>query len=190
MSLDKELKTKQQIAATLKKLCKKQSLSSITVKEIITACEINRSTFYYHFPDKHGLMEWIFENDITSHFIKARERMWVNNTEHLLTVFHEDRSFYGQAVKSDMCDTFEVLLFQATYVKAKEFFDSISENARNQKEKYEFAARFYSYAFTGMYMEYISAGAKTSPSAEAVKFYDLIEPYFTNTIQHYFSVQY
>lgn len=187
--MDRDFKTKNQIAAAMKELCKKQSLSSITVKEIIYACDINRSTFYYHFPDKHGLIEWIFENDITSHFIKARERIWVSNTEHLLTVFHEDRSFYCQAIKSDIRDTFEVLLFQATYVKAKEFFDSISENARNQMERYEFAARFYSYAFTGMYMEYISSGAKTSPSAEAGKFYDLIEPYFTNTIQHYFSIQ-
>ena len=185
--MEKELKTKIQIAEAMKELCKKKPLRSVTVKDIIDACEINRSTFYYHFPDKHGLMEWIFENDITSHFIKARERMWVNNTEHLLNVFYEDSSFYSQAVKSDMRDTFEILLFQATYVKAKEFFDTIVEKAREQAERYEFAARFYSYAFTGMYMEYIASGAKTKPSEEATRFYDLIEPYFSSTIQHYFT---
>lgn len=186
--MEKELKTKNQIAAAMKELCKKQPLGSVTVKDIIYACDINRSTFYYHFPDKHGLMEWIFQNDITSHFIKARERMWIHNVEHLLTVFHEDRSFYAQAVKSDMRDTFEVLLFQATYIKAKEFFDSIHENASQKPERYEFAARFYSYAFTGMYMEYISSGAKSDPAREATKFYDLIDPYFAKTIDHYFSV--
>lgn len=186
--MEKKLKTKNQIAAAMKELCKKQPLGSVTVKDIIYACDINRSTFYYHFPDKHGLLEWIFQNDITSHFIKARERMWINNTEHLLTVFHDDRAFYTQAGKSDMRETFEVLLFQATYNKAKEFFDSIVANAFAKQDRYEFAARFYSYAFTGMYMEYISGGAKNDPAKEATKFYDLIDPYFAKTIQHYFQV--
>ena len=87
-----------------------------------------------------------------------------------------------------MRDTFEILLFQATYNKAKEFFDSLVADASAKQDRYEFAARFYSYAFTGMYMEYISGGAKNDPTREAIKFYDLIDPYFSKTIQHYFQI--
>ena len=41
--------TKRLIADTLKMLMLTKPFSKITVSEIITACRINRKTFYYHF---------------------------------------------------------------------------------------------------------------------------------------------
>lgn len=43
------LKTKQSLAAALKHAMEKKKLSKITVSELITACNVNRKTFYYHF---------------------------------------------------------------------------------------------------------------------------------------------
>ncbi len=52
------LRTKQAMAESLKKLMQKKPLSKITVNEIITDCDINRNTFYYHFENIYDLLKW------------------------------------------------------------------------------------------------------------------------------------
>lgn len=57
------LNTKNMIADSFKKLFEKETLSKITVSEIIEDCGINRKTFYYHFADLHDLLKWIVKQD-------------------------------------------------------------------------------------------------------------------------------
>ena len=55
--------TKRMLAQSLIQLLSQEPLSSITVQKIADNCGVNRQTFYYHFPDVYGLLEWIFEED-------------------------------------------------------------------------------------------------------------------------------
>lgn len=54
--------TKKAIISTFGELLNEQPLSSITVKEIVERCGINRNTFYYHFDDIPALLESITTN--------------------------------------------------------------------------------------------------------------------------------
>lgn len=57
------LRTRQLLAASLRKLLKKKSLSKITVSEITADCGVNRKTFYYHFQDIYDLFKWMLEQE-------------------------------------------------------------------------------------------------------------------------------
>ena len=57
------LQTKTALAASLKKFMKKKPLGKITVSEIITDCNVNRKTFYYHFEDIFALLKWMLEQE-------------------------------------------------------------------------------------------------------------------------------
>lgn len=57
------LKTKQMLAAALKDVLSRKPFSKVTVSELITMCNINRNTFYYHFEDKYALLTWMFEEE-------------------------------------------------------------------------------------------------------------------------------
>lgn len=57
------LQTKKSLAAALKQTMQKKQLSKITVSELITACNVNRKTFYYHFEDIYALLKWILEQE-------------------------------------------------------------------------------------------------------------------------------
>jgi probable dihydroxyacetone kinase regulator len=57
------LQTKTALAASLKKFMKKKPLGKITVSEIITDCNVNRKTFYYHFEDIYALLKWMLEQE-------------------------------------------------------------------------------------------------------------------------------
>lgn len=57
------LKTKHSLAEALKNIMRTKKLSKITVSELITACNINRKTFYYHFQDIYDLLKWMLEQE-------------------------------------------------------------------------------------------------------------------------------
>ena len=51
--------TKRALAASLKKLLADRPLDKVTVTDIAEDCGVGRQTFYYHFEDIYGLVEWI-----------------------------------------------------------------------------------------------------------------------------------
>lgn len=57
------LSTKKALAASLKKQMEKKPLKKVTVSDIITDCNVNRKTFYYHFEDIYALLKWMLEQE-------------------------------------------------------------------------------------------------------------------------------
>lgn len=56
--------TKQMLCDALITLSAKKPFSKISVSEIVTLCDVNRKTFYYHFTDIYDLLEWHLNNEI------------------------------------------------------------------------------------------------------------------------------
>ena len=46
------------------KMLNERPLNKITVKDIATACEINRNTFYYYYTDVYALLSEIFQTEL------------------------------------------------------------------------------------------------------------------------------
>ncbi len=57
------LRTKETMAASLKRLACQKPFSKIRVSDIIADCSINRNTFYYHFEDIYDLLRWTLDHD-------------------------------------------------------------------------------------------------------------------------------
>ncbi len=55
--------TKKMFADALKHSMSQKPFSKITVSEIVSACGVNRKTFYYHFEDIYALLLWIFKEE-------------------------------------------------------------------------------------------------------------------------------
>ncbi len=60
---DISLTTKKELAAALKKLMAGKSINKITVHELVSACGLNRNSFYYHFADIYDLFKWMIEEE-------------------------------------------------------------------------------------------------------------------------------
>ena len=56
--------TKNMLAEKLLLLLEKKQLSKITVSELVSLCNINRKTFYYHFTDVYDLFEWYLDGEL------------------------------------------------------------------------------------------------------------------------------
>lgn len=57
------LTTKLSLASSLKKQMGKKPLKKVTINDIITDCNVNRKTFYYHFEDVYALLKWTLEQE-------------------------------------------------------------------------------------------------------------------------------
>jgi AcrR family transcriptional regulator len=61
---DNPSETKIMMANALKELIKDRPFSKITVQDIVTACNINRNTFYYHFESNVDLLYFSYSQEI------------------------------------------------------------------------------------------------------------------------------
>ena len=64
MATDISSETKIKMANALKEQVGTKPFSKITVGDIISTCEINRNTFYYHFENIYDLLYWTYEQEI------------------------------------------------------------------------------------------------------------------------------
>ncbi len=56
--------TKILMAETLKRLIKDRPFAKITVQDIVSECNINRNTFYYHFENNYDLLYFAYEQEV------------------------------------------------------------------------------------------------------------------------------
>ena len=55
---------KERLSVALLELVEKQSLESITIKQLLSYTHISRQTFYNHFLDKNNLISYIYNTKI------------------------------------------------------------------------------------------------------------------------------
>ena len=107
------IRSRRLIRESLISLLKEKDISKITVKDIVDRADLNRATFYAHYPDVRGVMEE-FENEtiyrLREILIGVRfENVLQNPTPLLLKVNHflgEDLDFYRTLILSSSADQF------------------------------------------------------------------------------------
>lgn len=82
------IRSKRLIWEAFTKLLKEKDYSKITVTDIVKYADINRSTFYAHYPDVNGLLEEL-ENEIINSTIAILEEQKIYN------IFKEPELFFG-----------------------------------------------------------------------------------------------
>lgn len=88
-------RTKYELAAALLNALEKKPLEKITIKELTDACRIKRQSFYYHFNDIYGLLEWVLERD-RSQFARAQDQYlrWQEYALELFRTMEKNRKKY------------------------------------------------------------------------------------------------
>ena len=88
------------IASRLKELSAVMPLKKITINDIADFCDINRSTFYYHFIDKQDAINYVYHLEVTE---PLRQRIATGNHDDLslysLQLMYKSRDFYCQAFR-------------------------------------------------------------------------------------------
>lgn len=141
---------------TLAKMLESQSLSKITIQQLVDKCGVGRNTFYYHYQDIYMLLEDLLEDqkkmmikqiknyETDQVFLKVFEYFIKNQN----IIFHIQNSIDTRIIEKYLKDIFEMICYQ--YVE-KNMKDLTIDN-----NELKFVVDFTSYAFTGMIINWFT----------------------------------
>lgn len=161
-------KTKLKMAETLKDLMRSTSFEKITISDITDACGIHRQTFYYHFQDRHELLDWLLYSELLNPFIEnfTFENMYEKFNNLFLTMYN-DKKFYQNALKINYEDFSRYISKIATedftrlVLKLAVEHGIVSEDSSNAI----FMAEFIGYGISGVIHNWSVKGMKETPAA-------------------------
>lgn len=176
------LKTKKAMADSLKKTMKQKPFSKITIKDIITDCNVNRNTFYYHFEDIYGLLHWMFDN----------EAIQVVQNFNFMTDYEEAIRFVIDYVEQNdhilNCALDSIGQKELKHLFYPEFCNIMNSFLNKAQEQFhialdpdyqEFLIHFYTEALAGMLVEWIRKKASSTASTK-----ENFIAYVSSTLKH------
>lgn len=146
---------------TFLRLLDEKSLDRITVREIITECQISRNTFYYHFGDIYALLDALLHQDAER--LKERHRAgepWDESLRRVLAYFLENRRRARHVYDSLSHGLLERLLYQATEELFLEYVQEAAQGLEVSEEDLRAVVYFYQSAFVGAVLDWMRRGMK------------------------------
>ena len=153
------LSTKKALAESLRRLLSKRTLDKITVKDIVEDCGVNRQTFYYHFHDVYDLLEWIFEDNITSMMEEGEnDKDWTRGVDTIIHKMLEDRKLILNAYHSVSHEVVSGFIRRWLKPFVRYMVDQKAVNLEVAEEDKEFVAEMFTLATTGFFTEWVENG--------------------------------
>lgn len=151
------MQTKKALAAALKQAMEKKRLSKITVSELITACNVNRKTFYYHFEDIYALLRWVLEEEAIE--VVKNFDLLVNPTEAIAFVIDyvdSNKHILNCAYDSIGCEEMKRFFHNDFCGVVQSLIEAAAEQEHIQSDKHyvRFLTTFYTEALAGMLINY------------------------------------
>jgi probable dihydroxyacetone kinase regulator len=185
-NLSDSLITKRVIAQSLKDIMRETSFDKITIADIMSGCDLNRQTFYYHFHDKYELLNWIFYHEVILNFSNELTiDNWQIKLQQLLEALEKDQHFYQHALKTNEQNEFENYLLQVTISILMEIINGISSSIDENEKK--FISEFFAYGCVGIIIDWAKNGMKMSSQHMASQIENLIIDCRSLAVRRYFE---
>lgn len=153
--------TKRALAEALKTLLRTKTLDKITVKELVEICEINRQTFYYHFQDIYDLLGWIYKTEALAAIKNDKSyATWQQGLLIILEYVQNNKELCINTYRSLAREHLEMFLDGVLYELLGDVVDEIAGNHPLKEEDKIFITKFYSFAFSGVLLEWIKSDLK------------------------------
>lgn len=171
---------KKQISDAFFELSSEKSPTKVSVKEICDALNINRKTFYYHFPSKEIMVNWIFRRDLghalSDKFPRSQlvfeprdsspyanypyyvfikdDQGRLNHSQFFLTMsecFSDKRAFYADLMKTSEPGSLRAYLFDLYRKALHKDLQFIFKDYADDDDAVSFMSEFYAAAFLGQF---------------------------------------
>ena len=159
-------RTKKLLAAKLQELAKTKAIKDIQVRDLCALCEIDRTTFYYHFRDKYDLVCWVFKQNFAEEAPKAEtlndERMICS----MFRRFYKQRDFFLNALRDDSQNNLRQYMLDFYIDSEKQAVCAYLGTDRLDDETL-YAICNYSYGCMGLTIDWLTGRLDLSPEKMA-----------------------
>ncbi len=180
--------TKEQLSNCLKKMMSKTCMDHITVKDLVADCGINRQTFYYHFQDIYDLLGYIFRSEALESIVDYKTYdTWQLGFLKIFQYVENNRAFCLNTVNSLGRDHLEMFLNQQVFDLLLGVVNELAGELPIKEEEKHFIARFYTYGFVNLMLEWLKSGTKEEPKAIIDKLSKLVDGDISRAIDKYLN---
>ncbi len=153
-------RTKKLISDAFWQLLEERPYNKITVQNIVTYCEMNRNTFYYHFQDIPALAEYSIK-EWTEQVIRKNCEFGspMNCITPLAQEFTKRKAAFIHIYRSSCGEEFIRYLNEITFHVVGLYVEGATENIPIPPEDKAVLTRFYKCAFAGIVIDWLDAGA-------------------------------
>lgn len=181
----KSNQTKKALAEALKQLLTRKPINKITINDITEQCGISRMTFYYHFKDIYDLVEWTLE-EATQQIIGENRYAdnWQQGFLDLLKEVKDNQNLYMNVYRSMDREASERYLLKKVEPLLMPVVEKEAAGMGISPEGKRVVAIFYTYAFIGVVLDWISKGMPLTPQQVVTLTAAVVQGDFRNSLQN------
>lgn len=181
----KSNQTKKALAEALKQLLTRKPINKITINDITEQCGISRMTFYYHFKDIYDLAEWTLEEAIQQIIGENRYAdNWQQGFLDLLKEVKDNQKLYMNVYRSMDREAIERYLLKKVEPLLMPVVEKEAAGMGISPEGKRVVAIFYTYAFIGVVLDWISKGMPLTPQQVVTLTAAVVQGDFRNSLQN------
>ncbi len=157
--------TREVIRDTFIQMLNERPLSKITVKDIVTKCQINRNTFYYYYADIYAIIEEIFQMELQT--VKEEYNDTLSWEESFLVAINfaiKNKKAIYHIYHSVQRERVEEYLYRVAGRVMTYYVEHESREIHASKADKELIVCFYQSALTEMLLKWIASDMKADPN--------------------------
>lgn len=178
--------TKGALGAALKKMMAVKPINKITVKDLVSICNVNRQTFYYHFDDVYDLLEWVFEEDANRVLpSQVKVETWKEDVLIFFDYLKENRAFAMNIYNSNSRGSILRFLTERLEGCIRSFSDIVSEGKNIDRNDFEFIISIYSNTVVGLISQWMELGMPEPDEETKERFIKVLESSVENMLSRF-----
>ena len=156
--------TKKKIREEFIKILNERPLNKITVKDIASACEINRNTFYYYYTDVYALLSELFQTELQTVTDEYNDTFsWEESFIVATKVALENKIAINHVYNSMQREELEDYIYNVSGHVMNRYVEKVSDGISASSGDKKLIASFYQCALTEMVLRWIASGMKEDP---------------------------
>lgn len=156
--------TKKIIQEEFIKILNERPLNKITVKDIASACDINRNTFYYYYTDIYVILSEIFQTELQIVIDEYNDTLSWEESFIVATKFSlQNKTAIYHVYNSMQKEELEDYLFNVSGNIMSRYVEKVSDGISASSGDKKLIASFYQCALTEMVLRWIASGMKEDP---------------------------
>ena len=156
--------TKKIIREEFIKILNERPLNKITVKDIASACEINRNTFYYYYTDVYALLSELFQTELQTVTDEYNDTFSWEESFIVATKFAlENKIAINHVYNSIQREELEDYIYNVSGHVMNRYVEKLSDGISASSGDKKLISSFYQCALTEMVLRWIASGMKEDP---------------------------
>ena len=156
--------TKKKIREEFIKILNERPLNKITVKDIASACKINRNTFYYYYTDVYALMSELFQTELQTVTDEYNDTFSWEESFIVATKFAlENKIAINHVYNSIQREELEDYIYNVSGHVMNRYVEKLSDGISASSGDKKLISSFYQCALTEMVLRWIASGMKEDP---------------------------